>query len=300
MIRCAASSHDVRLAKNYSVNCCRQQTPFVLFRVAAHILTAGERHLTALAAVVPLIAIVHAVCCPARIRRTCLAGSSQRDPDLSELHLLNSTASLQFSENASRRWLSRKESWRLCCKKRPTSLVGANGDCQNTRRPRPRTGTAAAWPAGCRRRPAVPICLPCSRELASPTTPEPIRVTPTPGTLSTAFARKASETDGRLDVESLPLPPRRTRVSSLCSGNAELTRTVRRSEIRGRRLRKTHAPREEHPDKLSTASPVKRHHRAYKQALASASRSATTELCVSSRLAAIPLFVGACSAPPTA
>ena len=50
--------------------------------------------------------------------------------------------------------------------------------------------------------------------------------------LSTAFATETPETDGRPDVESLPLLQERTPAAFLCSGNAELTRAVGRSEIR--------------------------------------------------------------------
>ena len=114
---CAASSHDGCRSENCNVDCRRQQTPFVLFAVAARILSAGERRPAALSCDLYLIVIVNAVCHTAGIRRTSLVEPSRRDPNSSALCSTNSAPSLQFWANASRRWLSRQKRSRSRCKK---------------------------------------------------------------------------------------------------------------------------------------------------------------------------------------
>ena len=120
---CAAFSHDGCRSENCNVDCRRQQTPFVLFAVAARILSAGDRRPAALSCDLYLIAIVNAVCHTAGIRRTSLAEPSRRDPNSSTLCSTNSAPSLQFWANASRRWLSRQKRSRSRCKK-ATDFIG--------------------------------------------------------------------------------------------------------------------------------------------------------------------------------
>ena len=108
-------------------------------------------------------------------------------------------------------------------RKRPDSLMTMSGDFRNTRRlARTQTRTMALWSSGRHRRPAVLLRLPCSRELAAPTTPQTDSGYTSRNAVSMASVAETSETDGRRDDESLPHVQNRTSSSSLRSGNAGL------------------------------------------------------------------------------
>ena len=124
-------------------------------------------------------------------------------------------------------------------KRDPTAFIGANSASKTVPRrcARALTETTTPWPSGPRRR-RRRFRLPCSRELG----PSTVHGTDSRYTaqiaLSTAFATETPETDGRPDAQSVPLLRKRTPAAFLCPGNAELARTVRRSEIASQRTRK--------------------------------------------------------------
>ena len=211
------------------------------FRITTHILSIEERHLAALAACsLCLIAIVRAVWHPAYIRYTSLV-ALQRDPDLQSTVSRTQPLSLTVLGKSKSPPASQSEESAQPVQTERISLAVASLSIKHSTPCANRTKTTGPRPSGCRRsagRSVLPSMSGGVRSTDNSRTDSRYTVA---SALATAFAAETSETDGRHHEESLLLLRQKTPASSLCSGDVEPTRAVRRSQIRAETVAETHA-----------------------------------------------------------